>query len=256
MSNDQPPPEDDPFRKKAQEPQEPQGPREPGGPTPPPSGGPTHGGGSPYDSPPGGSGGTGGPYGAGGAGGAGGPYGGAGGQPPPYDGGAFGGPYGGADPLAGMPPLADFGKRVLARLIDMIIVFVPLFLISLIFGGLGVATGGDDWDEITDRVNTGEQWLWSLISLVVYVGYDTIMTKMGGQTVGKKIMKLRVAMLNDGRAPDTGSSLLRAVVLWVPALVCCFCVWWLVILITVFTNKPYRQGLHDKAAKTVVVSAA
>jgi hypothetical protein len=42
----------------------------------------------------------------------------------------------------------------------------------------------------------------------------------------------------------------------VPALVCCYCIWWLVIVITVFTDKPYRQGLHDKAGKTVVVSAA
>jgi uncharacterized RDD family membrane protein YckC len=229
MSNDQPPtgppPDDDPLRKR---PQEPEG---PGGPTPPPAGG-----GSPYDTP------------------AGGPYGGAGGTP--YGAGAPGGPYG-ADPLAGMPPLAPFGKRVLARLIDMIIVFVPLILISLIFGGIEGNYGGDDWDDVTDRVNSGEQWLWSLISLVAYVGYDTLMTaKNNGQTVGKKIMKLRTAMLNDGRVPDVGSSVLRAAVLWVPALVCCYCVWWFVIVITVYVDKPYRQGLHDKAGKTVVVSAA
>ncbi|MEV4682058.1 RDD family protein [Streptomyces kurssanovii] len=244
MSNDQPPPgqspDDDPFRKK---PQEPQGPQEPGGPTPPPGGAPGSGGSSPYDSPLGGAGGTGGPYG--------------GERPPPYDAGAYGGPYGGADPLAGMPPLASFGKRVLARLIDMIIVFVPLFLISLAFGGVEVATGGEDWDEVTDRMNSGEQWLWSLISIVAYVGYDTLMTsKYNGRTLGKKIMKLRVAMLNDGRVPDIGSSLLRALVLWVPALVCCYCLWWLLIIITVLADKPYRQGLHDKAGKTVVVSAA
>jgi uncharacterized RDD family membrane protein YckC len=229
MSNDQPPPgpppDDDPLRKR---PQEPEGLGEP---TPPPAGG-----GSPYDTP------------------AGGPYGGAGGTP--YGAGAPGGPYG-ADPLAGMPPLAPFGKRVLARLIDMIIVFVPLILISLIFGGIEGSYGGDDWDDVTDRVNSGEQWLWSLISLVAYVGYDTLMTaKNNGQTVGKKIMKLRTAILNDGRVPDVGSSLLRAAVLWVPALVCCYCVWWFVIVITVYVDKPYRQGLHDKAGKTVVVSAA
>ncbi|UYQ62351.1 RDD family protein [Streptomyces peucetius] len=241
MSNDQPPtgppPDEDPLRKRPQEP------KEPGGPTPPPGNGPAAGGSSPYDSP---YGGTGGAYGAGG-----------GGQPPGYDAGAYGGPYGGADPLAGMPPLAPFGKRVLARLIDMIIVFVPLVLISLFFGGIEGTYGGDDWDEVADRVNSGEQWLWSLITLVAYIGYDTIMTaKNNGQTLGKKIMKLRTAMLNDGRVPDVGSSFLRAAVLWVPALVCCYCIWWIVIVITVLTDKPYRQGLHDKAGKTVVVSAA
>jgi uncharacterized RDD family membrane protein YckC len=84
-----------------------------------------------------------------------------------------------------------------------------------------------------------------------------LMTTNGhGQTVGKRLMKIRVAMLNDGSVPDTSSSLMRAIVLWVPALVCCFCIWWLVIMVTILADKPYRQGLHDKAGKTVVVSAA
>jgi uncharacterized RDD family membrane protein YckC len=242
MSNDQPPsgppPEEDPFRKKPQEPQPPQEPQGSGeGPPPGSPYGP--GGGSPYGGPGGGS-----PYGG---------PGGAGGQPPPY---GYGGAYGGADPLAGMPPLADFGKRFIARLIDVLIIAIPLALISWAAGGFDMAGDGDSWDEITDQVNTGRQWLWSLISLVAYVGYDTLLTKRNGQTVGKSIMKLRVAMLNDGRTPDTGAALLRAAVLWVPALLCCFCIWWLVILITVIADRPYRQGLHDKAAKTVVVSAA
>ncbi|MFF7206316.1 MULTISPECIES: RDD family protein [unclassified Streptomyces] len=260
MSNDAPtpgqPPEDDPFLKKPQDPTPPSA----GGPQEPPPGPPPGSGqGPPPGSPYGGQGGD--PYGSGrpgagdpyGGGGPGGPYG--GGPGGPYGGGP-GGPYGGVDPLAGMPPLAEFGRRFLARVIDALIVFIPLFLLSLIFGGWGVDANGDTWDDIAGDLNTGRQWLWSLISLVAYVGYDTLMVKRNGQTVGKKLMKLRVAMLNDGSVPDTGSSLLRAVVLWVPALVCCFCIWWLVIIITILTDKPYKQGLHDKAGKTVVVSAA
>lgn len=232
MSNDQPPPdqppEDDPFRKKPPETPPPSagGPQEP----PPPQGPPPPG--SPYD--------------------------GGRGQPPPYDPGAYGGAYGGADPLAGMPPLADFGKRFVARVVDALIIFVPLALISLLAGGWDFATDNSDgWDEFTDEMNSGRQWLWSLISLVAYVGYDTVMTsRKNGQTVGKSLMKIRVAMLNDGSVPDASSSLMRAAVLWVPALVCCFCLWWIVIILTILTDKPYKQGLHDKAGKTVVVSAA
>ncbi|MFI9585146.1 RDD family protein [Streptomyces sp. NPDC052236] len=177
---------------------------------------------------------------------------------PPYDPSAYGAAPGGTDPLAGMPPLADFGRRFLARVIDGLIVFVPLAVLSLIFGGLDVTMDdGDGWDEITEQVNTGRQWLWSLISLLAYVGYDTFLTaRQHGQTVGKQLMKIRVAMLNDGSVPDVSSSLLRAVVLWVPALLCCFCVWWLVIMVTILTDRPYKQGWHDKAGKTVVVSAA
>ncbi|MGW3400657.1 RDD family protein [Streptomyces zhihengii] len=251
MSNDQPPgtppPDDDPFRKRPEGPTPPPDGSGAGG--PPPGGGSPYGsgGGSPYEPPPGGS-----PYDTpgGGAGAPGGPYG--GGEPPPYG----QGPYGGQDPLAGMPPLAPFGKRLVARIIDILIIAVPLALISLLLGGWDWTTnGGDDWDEFTDQVNTGRQWLFTLISLVAYIGYDTLMTKKDGRTVGKRLMKLRTAMLNDGRTPDTSAALMRAVVLWVPALVCCYCVWWLVILITVVADKPYKQGLHDKAGKTVVVSA-
>ncbi|MEW1545881.1 RDD family protein [Streptomyces tsukubensis] len=257
MSNDQPPPsgwgdperdrprDDDPFAKR---PPEPGGQSGGSGPPPPPPP-PPPGGQEPPPGPPPGS-----PYGPGQSGG---PYGGAGGTPPPPYGGSpyGGGPYGGTpDPLAGMPPLADFGRRLAARVIDALIIFIPLFIISLFAGGWSSGGSGDDWNDITSDINTGRQWLWSLISLVAYVGYDTIMVSRTGQTVGKKLLKLRVAMLNDGSTPNTGAAFTRAAVLWVPALVCCFCVWWLIIIITILADKPYRQGLHDKAAKTVVVT--
>ncbi|MEV5197529.1 RDD family protein [Streptomyces sp. NPDC053720] len=218
MSNDQPtsgqPPEDDPFLKKPHE--------------PPPSSG------SPYDSAP--------------------PP-----PPPPYDPGPYGGggPYGGADPLAGMPPLAEPGKRILARLIDFLIVSIPLYLISLPWGGAVEVSdnngNGSGVGDVFSQTYSGHQLIWSLIGLVVYVAYDTYFTHKDGRTIGKRLLKLRVAMLNDGRVPDTGASFLRAVVLWLPALLCCPCLWWLINIVLMFTDKPYRQGLQDKAAKTVVV---
>lgn len=218
MSNDQPtsgqPPEDDPFLKKPHE--------------PPPSSG------SPYDSAP--------------------PP-----PPPPYDPGPFGGggPYGGPDPLAGMPPLAEPGKRILARLIDFLIISIPLYLISLPWGGAVEVTNdngnGNGVGDVFSQTYSGHQLIWSLIGLVVYVAYDTYFTHKDGRTIGKRLLKLRVAMLNDGRVPDTGASFLRAVVLWLPALLCCPCLWWLINIVLMFTDKPYRQGLQDKAAKTVVV---
>ncbi|MEU2022929.1 RDD family protein [Streptomyces sp. NPDC016469] len=219
MSNDQPPPgqppEDDPFRKR------------PPGDQPPPSSGSPYGGGAP---------------------------------PPPYDPGPYGGggPYGGADPLAGMPPLAEPGKRILARLIDFLIISIPLYLISLPWGGaVGAADGNGNDDDVSDifaQTYTGHQLLWSLIGLVCYVAYDTYFTHKDGRTLGKRLLKMRVAMLNDGRVPDTGAAFLRAVVLWLPALLCCPCLWWLINIVLMFTDKPYRQGLQDKAAKTVVVT--
>ncbi|MGW2111085.1 RDD family protein [Streptomyces sp. NPDC001948] len=178
--------------------------------------------------------------------------------PPPYDPGPYGGgPYGGPDPLAGMPPLGEPGKRILARLIDFLIISIPLYLISLPWGGVVEVSennGSDnDFGDVFSQTYSGHQMIWSLIGLVVYVAYDTYFTHKDGRTIGKRLLKLRVAMLNDGRVPDTGAAFLRAVVLWLPALLCCPCLWWLINIVLMFTDKPYRQGLQDKAAKTVVV---
>ncbi|MGW0395678.1 RDD family protein [Streptomyces sp. NPDC003042] len=235
MSTDQPPPgqppEDDPFLKKPQEPT-------------PPSGG------SPYDTPPPGGGGAPPPPPPGGTGGGGYPP-----PPPPYGG---GGGYGMPDPLAGMPPLADFGKRLAARVIDLLIIGIPLFLIRLPFGTERYVVDterGEDVTEVITRSYDGTGLLWTLIAIVAYVGYDWWMTKTDGRTLGKKAMGLRVAMLNDGSVPGSNAALGRAAMLWIPTLVCCFCLWPLALIVSMLIDKPYKQGLHDKVAKTVVVKS-
>ncbi|MER7763601.1 RDD family protein [Streptomyces sp. NPDC097619] len=280
MSTDQPPPgqppEDDPFLKRPQDPTPPQTP--PGSPgagspygspsgaggaegyPPPPPGG--SGGGGYPPPPPGGSGGDGyppppppyggggDPYGGGAGGaGAGGPYGGG-----PYGGGGYGAP----DPLAGMPPLADFGKRLLARIIDALLIGIPLGVLQWLTSRnrFTIETdNGEDATEVFTKAYSGGGLLWTIIGVLAFVGYDWYMTKSTGQTVGKRLMHLRVAMLNDGSVPASNAALSRAAVLWIPTLLCCACLWPLVLIITILSDKPYRQGLHDKVGKTVVVTA-
>ncbi|SFY50295.1 RDD family protein [Streptomyces sp. F-1] len=222
----EPPPEDDPFRK------------------PPPS---EQGPGSPYDRPPDG----GGPYPP--------PYGGS--QPPP-SGGPYGqGPYGGGphgagpsgpggrptDPLAGMPPLADSAKRTLARIIDMILVGIVVYLLTWAFNVREYEVNGD-------RVDAARSLGQSVIAAVLYIAYDTFLTHRTGQTLGKKWLRMRVANLSDGATPSMQTALLRALVLWLPFAFCCACVWTVICGGWSFFDRPYKQGLHDKAARTVVVS--
>ncbi|MGX5181384.1 RDD family protein [Streptomyces avermitilis] len=253
MSSEPPPPgpgrpEDDPFRKHQPPPAE-------GGGSPygnePPGGGP-HGnqppGGDPYgNQPPGGD-----PYGNQPPGGspygneppAGGPYGGD-----PYGGGGpyGGGPYGGADPLSGMPPLADSGKRVLARIIDMILVGIVVVLLSWAFGF-------SPYSLNADRMTSAGAFGREVIAAVLYIAYDTFLISKSGQTLGKKLLNLRVANLDNGATPSVQTSLIRAAVLWIPFAFCCACIWTAIAGGWSFFDKPYKQGLHDKAAKTVVVS--
>lgn len=243
MSTDQPPPgsPDDPFAKRPPEsgsgapggsPYDP-----PSGSRPPPPGRPPPG--SPYGSGPHGAPppGDGGPYGRN-------PY----DRNPPGGGGPYGqDPYGGGpgapDPLAGMPPLADSGKRVLARIIDIVIVLIPAFLLD--WGTVGLQESD---------FSAGRSAVGGVFTAGIGFLYEFLMTRSAGQTVGKKAMGLRTAMLADGRVPTPTASAVRALVLWLPAF-CCSCVWFVIIGITVLVDRPYKQGIHDKAAKTVVVTA-
>jgi uncharacterized RDD family membrane protein YckC len=146
-----------------------------------------------------------------------------------------------------MPPLADSGKRVLARIIDMIIVGIVVVLLSWAFRT-------NEYNVDANRIEYGKSLGQSVIAAVLYTAYDTILIARSGQTVGKRLLNMRVANLQDGSTPSVQASLVRALVLWLPFAFCCACVWTAICGGWSFVDKPYKQGLHDKAARTVEVS--
>jgi uncharacterized RDD family membrane protein YckC len=184
---------------------------------------PEQGSGSPYNAPPGGA------------------------QPPPYGGDPYGGGAYPSDPLAGMPPLADSGRRTLARIIDLILVGVVVWLLTW---GFGVS----EYDVNSDEVEYGKSFAQSAVAAVLYIAYDTFMMAKTGQTLGKKWLKMRVANLDNGSTPSVQTMLVRSLVLWIPFAFCCACIWTAISGGVSYFDKPYKQGLHDKAAKTVVVT--
>ncbi|NJP68400.1 RDD family protein [Streptomyces spiramenti] len=239
MSTDQPPPgPGDPRR----DPRPGEFPHDPPPPAPPPG---SHGvpppagdAGSPGAEPP-----------PGGPGGGLPPPGGYGNAPPPPGGyGAEPGQYGGQGPLAGMPPLGSLPRRLVARIIDSLLVGIPVFLV------LGAATGSftSGYDN-TD----GGSWLQQAVFLLVYFVYEGLMLTRRGQTVGKMAMKIRVGMLDSGNTPVGNPGWRRAAIYSLPQLIPCLgFLFWLVNVLFCTWDKPYRQCLHDKGAKTVVVSTA
>ncbi|MGP3970262.1 RDD family protein [Streptomyces sp. 6N223] len=167
----------------------------------------------------------------------------------PYGPNPYGGAEGAADPLAGMPPLAALGRRLLARLIDALLVGVPAALILWPLMG--------DWDFGNNGNGDGGAYLQQSIVLVVYFVYEGLMLSARGQTVGKMAMKIRVAILDNGTVPHGGPGWFRAAVYALPQLVPCIgFLFWLLNVLYCTWDRPYRQCIHDKAAKTVVVSAA
>ncbi|MEU5030447.1 RDD family protein [Streptomyces milbemycinicus] len=169
-------------------------------------------------------------------------------QPPPSFGSPYGGEYGGEygapDPLAGMPPLANRGRRLVARIIDALIVGIPVGLVMAVLLG--------DYDPVN---NNDEATAITIVYALVYFLYEGLMLTKYGQTVGKKVMKIRVALLENGEIPAGQPGWLRAGTYALPEIVpCCGFIFWLVNVLWCTWDKPYHQCLHDKVAKTVVVA--
>jgi uncharacterized RDD family membrane protein YckC len=145
-----------------------------------------------------------------------------------------------------MPPLANRGRRLVARIIDGLLIGLPVGAVTaLIVGGYNPVE-----PDQSGRAATVQG-----VVMLVYVIYEGLMLTHYGQTVGKMIMKVRVAMLDNGAIPAGQPGWIRACVYTLPQIVpCCGFLFWLVNVLFCTWDKPYRQCLHDKAAKTVVIA--
>ena len=85
--------------------------------------------------------------------------------------------------------------------------------------------------------------------MVVAALYEVVLTGLVGQTLGKRLLHVRVVSQADGRPPGIARSLIRFLVLW--------SVWMLTVaaLLMIYTDRERRRGLHDLAAGTAVIDA-
>ncbi|MEW1863749.1 RDD family protein [Streptomyces sp. NBC_00669] len=149
----------------------------------------------------------------------------------------------------GMAPLATLGQRFLARLIDTVILLAVVVLVSL-------AAMGDDIRHGTDGA-LGKRALVAVVAYLLYFVIEGAMTAARGQTVGKMALRIRAARLVDGGVPGP-AGWLRAAVYVLPAVLSVILIgpfFWFVNSLWCTWDRPFRQCLHDKAAKTVVVAA-
>ena len=175
----------------------------------------------------------------------------------PYPGNPYAADPHGAPPVPGQrpedrgpgtkPPLGGLGERLVARIID--------WVIMLVLGGVvgtAVVLGSNIAYVYIGTVTIVFAGLFGL----VYEGL--MLSRAGGQTLGKKAMRIRVAMLADGAVPTGTAAWIRSAVFWVPAILSGFCLPALFSLLDILWctwDRPFRQCLHDKAARTVVVKA-
>jgi uncharacterized RDD family membrane protein YckC len=124
---------------------------------------------------------------------------------------------------------ADFLTRFIAIFIDAIVVSIISSILSTTKGGSSSA------------ISTMPGFLIGGLYYVLMWSYQN------GQTLGKKVMKIKVVR-EDGKPVDLTTSILRYIGYFISAFV-----FFLGFLWILFDSK--KQGWHDKIAKTYVVKA-
>jgi uncharacterized RDD family membrane protein YckC len=135
--------------------------------------------------------------------------------------------------------VASVGDRILAYLIDLIIVIFFLVAMIILFTIAGVITGFRNQAVII---------VFPVLILLPYLLYDLLMEYFfNGQSPGKKLRKIKVVRL-DGTPATLGNYLLR----WVFRLVDIFLAQGGVATLTILINGK-GQRLGDLAAGTTVI---
>ncbi|MEV0273052.1 RDD family protein [Hamadaea sp. NPDC050747] len=164
-------------------------------------------------------------------------------------------------------PLADFFSRLGAYLIDGLImgsigaiVAIPLviwWVYTFVSEVTTIQTSADGTTQIDSSEFTGLLWGYLaifgvilIVNLVVSYLYLVEFTWRSGQTIGKRVVKLKIVPVDPAAERTRGMLAKRWLVEHGGALVPFFSyvdgLWQL-------WDKPLQQCLHDKAARTVVV---
>jgi uncharacterized RDD family membrane protein YckC len=146
----------------------------------------------------------------------------------------------GTTPTPGMSqwgPLADFGKRAVATLIDGVALLAAYVVIAVVTAIVGVVS-----DTLAGIVG-----LLLYLAAAAYAFYILYMTGERGASPGKRLTGLKVVKLADGQVLGGGMGIVRGLAHVVDQIICyigyLFPLW-----------DPMRQTIADKIVGTVVLS--
>lgn len=156
----------------------------------------------------------------------------------------------------GRPPLAEYGQRALAYLIDTAIV-LPLVLIAVILYSIGVPK--TSFDPVTGSVTSGGNPIFLLLGILFYVAtFGVSLWNVGfrqgatGQSIGKKQQGIRLVKEIDGQPLGGGMGIGRLLLRGVLGSISCGIYSPLTLLWPLWDEK--RQTLDDKILKTLVIA--
>ncbi len=158
------------------------------------------------------------------------------------------------NPNSGVPAYADFGRRLVAYLIDVIIVGIPIGIIYGILITVLVGSAATGIDPNTGEMSAGAGmamggtffliYIVSPIIVILYFAYFESSEKQA--TIGKNVMGIKVVSL-DGQRISFMNAIGRNAGRILSGMVCA-----IGYIMAAFTEK--KQALHDMIASTLVVN--
>lgn len=161
-------------------------------------------------------------------------------------------PPGGYPGPAFGPAPAEWGARFAAYLIDGLIATVLYFVVSLAggFGTLALLLAVSPQTAESPAVGVTLVLFWAVAGLFAAFCYFWLPHARSGQTLGKRMLSIKLVSIDTGLPPSKGASAGRRCIFiamaFVPFGQLLDCLWPL-------WDEPYRQAVHDKAAKTRVI---
>lgn len=148
---------------------------------------------------------------------------------------------------------AGFWIRVVARILDGLILGIPLGILFAVFASvLGVfsqaasTTTDQNAQSAALAIFGGVFLIFYLIVLVVTFGYWIYFWGTSGQTLAMRLLRLRIVDANTGRSIGYSRAIVRLLMTFVNSLACYIGWIWVAF-------DPRKQGWHDKVANTVVI---
>jgi uncharacterized RDD family membrane protein YckC len=138
--------------------------------------------------------------------------------------------------------LAPILRRVFGLLLDQILVALPVVVVVIAVGF-----------RPDDTVTSESLVVFNIAVTGVAFVYETLMIALLGRTVGKIAFGTKVVRMLDGGRPDWFQATMRALVPLSLSAIPRVGVVLGVLVYSLALWNPLRQGLHDKAAGTLVV---
>lgn len=163
---------------------------------------------------------------------------------------------------------ADVPNRVIAYIIDSLLLALIIILVGIVLAAIGLATS--TLTASVQSTNYVATLIFGLIGLAAGAAYFIYMWTTARATIGMKVLGLQIGNAGDGKTITTDQAIRRYGALAAPGvlaqvlapvpligtIVSLAAFGWIIYLLYTTAKSPTKQGWHDVFANTQIVKAA